>query len=145
MDPQAPSVPVGDLVELGGGQLAPGPLGGPVRRVEQCERTVGAGFGRRVVAQVRGEEGVHARGAYVLEEAVAGAAADRDGPYERLGVARDADALRGGGQPGGGTGGEVAEGLGVVQLADPAEAAMALGVGRVRYEVSGDAQFNGAG
>lgn len=51
---------VGDLIELRGGQLAPRPLGGPVRGVEQRERSLCAGLGHRVVAQVRGEEGVHA-------------------------------------------------------------------------------------
>lgn len=115
-----------------------------MRRVEQRERTVGAGFGRRVVAQVRGEEGVHARGAYVVEEAVAGAAADRDGPYEGLGVARDTDALRGGGQPLGGAGGEFADGERVVQLTDAAEAPAAFRVGRVRHEGAYDPEVERA-
>ena len=43
VDAQVPSLAVGDLVELGGGQLAPGPFGGPMRRVEQREGAVGAG------------------------------------------------------------------------------------------------------
>lgn len=55
-----------------------------------------------MVAQVRGQEGVDARGAHVGEEAVAGAAADGDRADRRVQVARDADALRGGGQPVGG-------------------------------------------
>ncbi len=112
---------VGDLVELGGGQLAPGPLGGPVRRVEQRERTVGAGFRRRVVAQVRGEEGVHAGRPDVVEEAVAGAAADGDRPHRRLGVAGDTDALRGGRKPLGGAGRELTHGERRVQLAHAAQ------------------------
>ena len=62
-----------------------------------------------MVAQVRGEEGVDTGGAYVVEEAVAGAAADGDRADERLGVAGDADALRGGGQPLGGARGELAD------------------------------------
>lgn len=98
-----------------------------------------------MVAQVRGEEGVHAGGAHRVEEAVARSAAHRDGPYEGLRVARQADALRGGGQPGGGAGGECTEGLGVVERADPAEAAAACGVRGVRDEGPLDAQVEGAG
>lgn len=114
---------VGKRVELGGRLLAPGPFGGPVGGVDQAERRVPHGLGRRVVAQVGGEEGVDARGAHGVEEAVAGAAADGDGAQIRLRVAGHPDALRGGGEPGGGPGGEGGEGLGVVQFADPAESA----------------------
>lgn len=103
---------VGDLVELGGGLLAPGPLGGPVRGVDQSERAVLGRLGDRVVAQVGGEERVHARRTYVFEEAVAGAAADRDGTDEGVRVARDPYALRGGGEAVGDAGGEVPEGDG---------------------------------
>lgn len=116
-----------------------------MRRVEQRERIVGAGLRHRVVPQVRGEERVHARGANVVEEAVLGAAADRDGPHQRLGVARDADALRGRGQPLGGPGGELAHGERMVQLADPAEATASLGVGRVGHEGPYDPQVQGPG
>lgn len=55
-----------------------------------------------------------------------------------------ADALRGVRQAGGGAGGEGAQGLGVVEFADPAEAAAARGVGRVGHEGAGDAQVQGA-
>ncbi len=98
-----------------------------------------------MVAQVGGEEGVHTGGAYGVEEAVTGAAAHRDTAHEGVRVAGQPDALRGGGEPGGGAGGEVAEGLGAVELADPAEAATAGGVGRVGYEGPGDPQVQGAG
>lgn len=91
---------VGKRVELGGRLLAPGLLGGPVRGVDEAERRVLHGLGRRVVAQVGGEEGVDARGAHGVEEAVAGTAADGDGADERLRVAGQPDALRGGGEPG---------------------------------------------
>ncbi|SCE15839.1 hypothetical protein GA0115249_11443 [Streptomyces sp. PpalLS-921] len=136
---------VGQCVELRGGLLAPGPLGGPVRGVDQAERRVLDGLGGRVVAQVRGEEGVHPGGAYGVEEAVAGTAAHRDPSHDGVRVAGRPDALRGGGEPGGGAGGEVAEGLGPVQFADPAEAAAAGGVGRVRYEGAGHAQVERPG
>lgn len=116
-----------------------------MRGVDQAERRVLDGLGGRVVAQVGGEEGVHTGGAYGAEEAVAGAAAHRYPAHEGVRVACQPDALRGGGQPGGGAGGEVAEGLGVVELADPAEAAAATGVGRVRHEGPGDPQVEGAG
>lgn len=130
-----------------------------MRRVEQRERTVRAiairharrarhachELRRRVVAQVRGEEGVHAGGAYVGEEAVAGAAAHGDGPYDGVRVARDADALRGGGQPLGGAGGELTDGERVVQLADAAQAAAAVGVGEVRHEGTYDADVERPG
>ncbi len=97
-----------------------------------------------MVAQVRGEEGVHARGAHVVEEAVAGAAADRDGPDQRVGVARDADALRGRGQPLRGAPGQLGEGHGVVELADPAEAPAAVRVGGVRHERTYDTEVERA-
>lgn len=115
-----------------------------MRRVEQRERRAFAGLGRRVVAQVRGEEGVDARGAHVVEEAVAGAAADRDGADQRVGVARDADALRGGGQPLRGALGQLAQGQGVFEFADPAEAAAAVPVGGVRHEGAYDPEVEGA-
>ncbi len=56
MGAQGPAVPVGDLVELGRGLLAPRPLGGPVRRVDQGGAAVLLGLGGRVVAQVGGED-----------------------------------------------------------------------------------------
>lgn len=115
-----------------------------MRGVEQRERGLRAGLRHRVVAQVRGEEGVHARGAYVLEEAVAGAAADGDGADRRVGVARDADALRGGGQPLRGALGQFGEGQGMVEFADPAEAAAALLVGGVRHERAYDTEVERA-
>lgn len=96
-----------------------------------------------MVAQVGGEEGVHTGGAHRVEEAVAGAAAHRDGAHRRLRVAGEADALRGGGQPGGGASGERGEGLGVVEHADPAEPPAACRVRRVRYEGALDAQVEG--
>lgn len=142
--PQTPAVALGDRVELRGGLLAPGPLGGPVGGVDEGERALLAGLGRRVVAQVGGEEGVHAGGADLLEEAVAGAAADGDGTDQRVRVARGADALRGRRQPGRGAGRELAEGLGVVQLADPAEAPAPGRVGGIGHERAGDAQVEGA-
>lgn len=138
VDPQVPAVPVGDLVELGGGQFAPGPLGGPVGRVDEADRGVLDGLGGRVVAQVGGEERVDAGRAHGVEQAVAGAAADGDPADRRVEVARDADALGGGGQPLGGTCGERAERLRRVHLADPAEAVL-------RYEGAGHAQAEGAG
>lgn len=98
-----------------------------------------------MVAQVGGEEGVHAGGAYDVEEAVAGAAADGDRADDRLGVAGDADALRGGGEALGGAFGQLAHGQRVVQLADPAEAPAAARVGRVRYEGSYDPEVQCAG
>ncbi len=116
-----------------------------MRRVEQRERTVGAGLGRRVVAQVRGEEGVRAGGADVVEEAVAGAAADGDRAHERVGVAGDADALRGGGEPLGRAGGELTHGDRMVELAHPAQAAPPLGVGRVRHQGPYDPEVQRAG
>lgn len=118
---------VGKRVELRGRLLAPGPLGGPVRGVDQAERRLLHGLGHRVVAQIGGEEGVDAGGSYGVEEAVAGSAADDDGAHEGLRVAGRPDALRGGGEPGSGPGGEGGQGLGVVQLADPAESAPAVG------------------
>ncbi|SED79837.1 hypothetical protein SAMN05216483_4572 [Streptomyces sp. 2131.1] len=113
--------------------------------IDQAERRVLGGLGGRVVAQVRGEEGVHAGGAHRVEEAVARSSAHRDGAHERVRVAGEADALRGGGQPGGGAGGEGAQGLGVVEHADPAESAAPRGVRRVRYEGALDAQVEGGG
>lgn len=97
------------------------------------------------MAQVGGEEGVHTRRAHRVEEAVAGSAAHRDGAHDGVRVAGQPDALRGGGQPGGGAGGELTEGLGLAERADPAETATARGVGRVRYEGPLDAQVEGAG
>lgn len=116
-----------------------------MRGVDEGERALLAGLGRRVVAQVGGEEGVHAGGADLPEEAVAGAAADGDGADDRVRVAGDADALGGLRQPGGGAGGELPQGLGVVEFADPAEAPAARGVAGVGDERSGDAQSEGAG
>lgn len=98
-----------------------------------------------MVAQVGGEEGVHARGAYDVEEAVAGAAADGDRADDGLGVAGDADALRGGGESLGGAGGQLPHGQRVVQLADPAQSPAAGLVRRVRYEGSYDPEVQGAG
>lgn len=102
-------------------------------------------LGRRVVAQVGGQEDVHAGGADLLEEAVAGAAADGDAADRHVRVAGDADALRGRRQPGRGAGGELAQGLGVVQFADPAEAPAAFRVARVGHQRAGDPQVEGAG
>ncbi len=116
-----------------------------MRRVEQRERTVFAGLGRRVVAQVRGEEGVDTGGADVVEEAVAGAAADGERADECVGVAGHADALCGRGQPFGGAAGQLAHGQRVVQGADPAEAPAALGVARVRHQGAYDPYAEGAG
>lgn len=138
-------MPVGDLVELGGGLFAPGPLGGPVRGVHQSERGLLGGLGHRVVSEVGGEKGVHARGADGVEEAVAGAAAHRDRTHGRVRVARDADALGGAGQPLGRPFGERAERLGVVELADAAEAPAARGVRRVRHQGPDDAEVERAG
>lgn len=98
-----------------------------------------------MVAQVGGEEGVHTGGAHRVEEAVARSAADGDGAHGRRRVAREADALRGGGQPGRGAGGERAQRLGVVEHADAAEAAAPLRVARVRDEGAFDAQVEGRG
>lgn len=98
-----------------------------------------------MVAQVGGEEGIHTGGAHRVEEAVAGAAAHRDGTHQRLRITGQADALRGGGQPGRGAGGERAQGLGVVEHADPAEPAAAGRVRRVRDERALDAQVEGGG
>lgn len=102
--------------------------------VEQGERALLARLGGGVVAQVRGEEGVDARGAHVVEEAVTGATADGDRTDRRVEVAADADALRGGGQPVGGQADQFAQGEGVFEFADPAESAAARRVGRVRHE-----------
>lgn len=115
-----------------------------MRGVEERQRRALAGLGRRVVAQVRGEEGVDVRGAHVVEEAVAGAAADRDRADEPLRVARDPDALRGGGQPLRGALGQLAQGQGVFERADPAEPATAPLVGGVRHEGAYDPQVEGA-
>ncbi len=90
-----------------------------------------------MVAQVGGEERVHSGRADRVEQAVAGAAADGDAADGRVEVARDADALRGGGQPPGRPCGGVAQRLGDVQLADPAEAVL-------RYEGADDPQVEGA-
>ncbi|GAA3236245.1 hypothetical protein GCM10020256_54750 [Streptomyces thermocoprophilus] len=116
-----------------------------MRRVEQREGTVGAGLRRRVVAQVRGEEGVHAGRADVVEEAVAGAAAHGDRADRRLRVAGHPDALRGGGQPGGGQVGELSQRQRTVQFADPAQAAAARRVGGVRHQGPYDTQAERAG
>lgn len=59
-----------------------------------------------MVAQVGGEEGVRTGRAHLVEEAVAGAAADREGADDGVGVAYHPDALRGGGQPLGGACGQ---------------------------------------
>lgn len=116
-----------------------------MRRVEQREGALEDGLGGRVVAQVGGEEGVDARCADLVEEAVAGAAADGDGADRGLGVAGDADALRGGGQALGGPGGEFAQRQRVVQFADAAEAPAAVRIARVRHERSYDTEVEGAG
>lgn len=121
-----------------------------MRRVEQRERlvcavrTVRAGLGRRVMAQVRGEERVDTGGADVVEEAVAGPATDRDGPYGRVRVARHPDALRGRGQPFGGARGEFTDGERVVEFADPAQATTPVGVAGIGHEGPYDAQVEGA-
>lgn len=112
--------------------------------VEQGERALLARLGGGVVAQVRGEEGVDARGAHVVEEAVTGAAADGDRTDRRVEVAADADALRGGGQPVGGQADQFAQGEGVFEFADPAESAAARRVGRVRHEGPGDPEVEGS-
>lgn len=108
--------------------------------VQERERRALAGLGRRVVAQVGGEEGVHTGRAHVVEEAVAGAAADRDRADDRVRVAGDADALRGGGQPLGRARGQLGEGEGALRLADPAEAPAAVLVGGVGHEGAYDPQ-----
>lgn len=105
-----------------------------MRGVEQAERRLLHGLGHRVVAQVRGEEGIDSGRACVAEEAVAGSAADRDGTDECVRVARGADALRGGGQPGRGQCGELPKRQRMDQLADAAETAAAERIGGVRYE-----------
>ena len=88
-----------------------------------------------MVAQVGGEEGVDAGGAYLVEEAVAGAAADRDRADERVRVAGDADALRGGGQPLGGARGELARAVsGWSSSQTRPRPRRPVGVGRVRHE-----------
>lgn len=78
---------LGNRVELCGGLLAPGPFGSPVGGVDEGERALLAGLGHRVVAQVGGEEDVHARRPDLVEEAVAGAAADGDAADLRVRVA----------------------------------------------------------
>lgn len=98
-----------------------------------------------MVAQVGGQEHVHTGGADLLEEAVAGAAADGDAADQCVRVAGHADALGGRRQPGRGAGGELAQRLGVVQFADPAEAPAAVRVARVRHQRAGDPQAEGAG
>lgn len=144
--PQTPAVALGDGVELRGRLLAPGPLGGPVRGVDEGERAARlAGLGHRVVTQVGGQEDVHTGGTDLLEEAVAGAAADGDAADRHVRVAGDADALGGRRQPGRGPGRELAQGLGMVQFADPAEAAAAFRIGRVGHQRAGDPQVEGAG
>ncbi|EGJ77793.1 hypothetical protein STTU_5004 [Streptomyces sp. Tu6071] len=111
-----------------------------MRGVDEAERAVLGGFGGRVVAQIGGEEGVGARGPYGVEEAVARSAAHDDLADRRLGVAREADALRGRGQGARGGFREGAEGQRAGGLADTAEAAAALGVAGVGHERAEDAQ-----
>ncbi len=145
MGAQRPAVPVGDLVELAGCLLAPGPLGGPVRGVDQGRRTGLARLGGRVVAQVGGEEHVDPGGAHLVEEAVAGAAAHRDGTDRGVRVARDPQAGGRPRQPVRGPRGELRQRQGRVQLAQPAQPAAPRGVGRVGYERAGDPQVHGRG
>ncbi len=97
------------------------------------------------MAQVRGEEGVHAGRPDVVEEAVAGAAADGHRPYRCVRVAGDADALRGGGQPLGGAGGQLAHGERGVELAHTAQSPPPLGVGRVGHQGPYDPEAERAG
>lgn len=66
-----------------------------MRGVDEGEPALLAGLGHGVVAQVGGEEHVHAGGPDLVEEAVARAAADGDGTDQQVGVAGDADALGG--------------------------------------------------
>lgn len=98
-----------------------------------------------MVAQVRGEVDVDARRAYVVEEAVAGTAADGDGTDQLLRVPGDAQPGRGTRQAAGGARGEFGQRERDLQLADPAQPAAARRVSGVRYEGPGDPQPDGAG
>jgi hypothetical protein len=98
-----------------------------------------------VVAQVGGQEDIGAGRADLLEEAVAGAAADRDGTDRGFRVPRDPQAAGGTGQAVRGAGGELGQRHGRVQLAQPAQAPAPLGVGRVGHQGAGDAQVEGGG
>lgn len=98
-----------------------------------------------MVAQVRGEEGVDAGRADLVEEAVAGAAADGDRADGGLGVAGDADALGGGRQAGGGSRGELADGRRGVHLAHAAQSPAPFRVRRVRHQRAYDTEVEGAG
>lgn len=113
--------------------------------VDEGRRTRLLRLGRRVVAQVGGEVDVHPGPAYVVEEAVAGAAAHRDGADLPPGVARDAQPGRGGRQAGRRPAGEVRQCHRLGQLADAAEAAAPGRVGGVGHEGAGDAQADGLG
>lgn len=98
-----------------------------------------------MVAQVGGEERIHTGRAYVVEETVAGAAGDGEGPDLAVRVTGRPDALRGGGQPARGVRGEVGQRHRMRQLADPAEAPAACRIARVRDQRAEDAQVQGAG
>lgn len=98
-----------------------------------------------MVAQVGGQIRVHARGPHLLEEAVAGPAAHRDGTDRRGRVACDPQSRGSGGQPAGGLCGEFGQAQRVVERTDPAEAAAALGVGRVGHQRAGDPQAHRGG
>src|SRR5439155_1159089 len=93
-----------------------------------------------VVPQVGGEERVDPGATYLVEEAVAGAAADGDSADHRLRVARDPQPRRGARQAVGGTVGELGERQRLVEFADPAEAPASRGVVRIGHERAGDAQ-----
>jgi hypothetical protein len=119
-----------------------------VRGVDEGRPAVGEescllGLGGGVVPQISGEIDVHARPAYVAEEAVAGAAAHGDGTDRLLRVARDP-------QPGGGVRqalgrplGELRERERSVEFADPAQAPAARRVGRVGHQRAGHPQPHG--
>ncbi len=118
-------------------------------RVEQRERSRGirhsfAGLAHRVVAQVRGEEGVDTRGTYIVKETVAGATAHSDRTHRRVEVPRHPDPLRRRRQPVGRAAREFAQRQRVLELADPAEAAASRGVGGVRDQRADDADVERA-
>ncbi len=114
--------------------------------VDEDERRVLAGLGRRVVAQVGGEVRVDAGRPYGVEQAVAGAAADGDRADGRAaGGSGGADPLRGGGEACGGQLGELGDAQGPFELADAAQAPAARRVAGVGHEGSRDAQPEGGG